>query len=343
MALKKIALRYSQEWRDSLKFKDVSYLDFVTFLQETGEKLYFSEKIDGELNTLNYEKESDPFFLTKSGVVRSHNRNYPVIQEYKDILNEMEYKDIVIAGELKAIHDDGVHYPLNESQSITQTGDVNKVYHFPFDIYRLNGEIINCDFPTLKNMFKNTKHIKVPRFVYGGVNEFEDLWKQIVIEEKGEGIVATDPSKPNIRYRIKHIMTADVVVVAAGNIDEKAWAKGQIGYLRLAILDENNDFLLTSKVGTGFSKPERIELFKYVNENQIELKDKEFWLPPKLIAEVKYRRHRFIKVPLLKYEDNKYINIGEDDGVMMAMTSFIRFRDDKRIEHRDLSINQFPL
>ena len=335
-------LRFSQEWRDSLKFIDYSYDEFVKFLSQTDKQYIFTEKIDGELNSLVYEKEKDPYFLTKSGVIR--NRDYLVLKEYQDILDQRkDINDIVIAGELKGIGYDGKQLPFNKSQSMIQTGDANLVRHLPFDIYKLNGENTNSDLVTLEEMFQHGNHIKSPRWRCGGVDEFKELWQRVVIEEKGEGIVCMDQSNPNIRYRIKYAMTADVVVISAGKETGKAWIKGQIGYLKLALLDENNNLLLTSKVGTGFMKKDRIELFDYFNKNCIERKDGDLWIPPVLITEVKYRRHRFNKVPLLKYNNGKYIELGEGDGVTMDQTSFIRFRNDKRINFKDLSKYQFPL
>jgi len=334
-------LRYSIEWRDGLKFKDYSYDEFINFLSQSDKQYIYSEKLDGELNSLIYEKRKESYFLTKSGVI--HNRDYPVLQEYKDVLDKMgNINDIVIMGELKAF-DANEDIPFNRSQSIIRTGDVNLVYHHPFDVYRLNGEITKSDLQSLTEMFQHCNYIKSPRFVYGNVEKFKELWNQVVVKEHGEGIVAMDPNDPHIRYRIKHVMTADVVVLGAGKIGEKAWIKDQVGYLILALLDENNNFILTSKLGTGLNKIEKLDLFKYVHKNQVEERDGNIWVPPILIVEVKYRRHRFKKLPVVKYDNNRYINIGDEDGVMLDQTSFVRFRDDKRLEYKDLSINQFPI
>lgn len=341
MAREKSSLQYAIEWRRSLKFIDMSYSDFIDFLLNSKKKMYFSEKIDGMLSTMVFEKNKDPFFLTKSGDV--YRRDYPVLREYKKILDDIKNIDsIVIAGELKALHN-GIQYPFNQSQSIVQTGDINKVKHFAFDIYKLNGKDIRSDFPTLEKFFGNKKFIKIPRWVYGNIEEFEKLWKQIVEVEHGEGIIACDPSQPKLLYRIKNIMTVDVVVIGAGNINGKAWAKGQIGYLKLALMDENNNFILTTKLGTGFNKPQKIDLFEFVYKNKIEEKDEEIWIPPTLIVEIKYRRYRFSKLPLLHFNGKKYITIGEGDGVMMDQASFFRFRDDKKVDYKDLSKHQFPI
>jgi len=335
-------LRYSQEWRDSLKFIDMTYSEFIDFILYRNDNAYMSEKIDGELNSLIYEKGKEPYFITKSGVIRK--RDYPVLKEYKDIFDQRkDINDIVTIGELKGVDENGNQLPFNKSQSTIQTGDVTKVRHFPFDIYRFNGEKTRFVFSYIDDIFNNKNFINTPRWIYGGVEFFKKLWERIVVKEHGEGVVSYFPSEPNIVYRIKHVMTADVVVISAGNETGKAWIKGQIGYLKLALLDENNNLLLTSKVGTGFMKKDRIELFDYFNKNCIERKDGDLWIPPVLITEVKYRRHRFNKVPLLKYNNGKYIELGEGDGVTMDQTSFIRFRNDKRINFKDLSKYQFPL
>lgn len=333
-------LRYSIEWRDSIKFIDYGYEEFVKFLSETDKEYIYSEKLDGELNSLIYEKDKYPYFLTKNGVV--HERDYSVLREYKNILDSLEHiNDIVVIGELKAFSPEK-DIEFRKSQSIIRTGDEDLIHHFPFDIYRLNGENTHSDLVSLREMFKSD-HIRTPRFSYGGVDVFKEVWDSIVNQEHGEGIVVIDTMDLNIRYRIKNIMTADVVILGAGNTSGKAWAKNQVGYLILALLDENNDFILTTKLGTGLNKKEKLELFEYVYNNKVEEKGGDIWIPPTLIAEVKYRRHRFQKLPLIKYIDDKYINIGDTIGVMMDQASLSRFRDDKRIDYKDLSINQFPM
>lgn len=338
--IKKSPLSYTRDWRDTVHFVEMSYNDFVSFLMSSKEKFYFSQKVDGELNALVYEKDKTPFFITKSGVI--HDRDYPVLKEYRDILDKTKIENIVIIGELVALEGKR-QFPFNRSQSIVQTGDVNLVHHFVFDMYELNSALVwgKYKFPELEKMFKTT-HIHQPVWVYGGVNEFRKMWDRIVSQGKGEGVVARNPDKPKTLYRIKNVQTIDCAVVAAGKELEKAWDKNQMGYLRLAFLDKNNNFLLTSKCGTGFSTKIRLEMFQWAHRNFVEKKSGELWLPPQLIVEVKYRRARKSKLPLLKYENNQYKILGTDDGVMMDHVSFVRFRNDKVLEYKDLSINQFP-
>lgn len=340
---KKLDYSFAKDWRKSIKFLEISYSDFINILSKSKDKYYLSRKMDGELNSLIYEKGSDPFLLTKSGIVRE--RDYPLLKEYKQFFDIMDQiQSIAVSGELVAVKGDGHYYPFNESQSIVQTGDVDSVRHFVFDIYKLNGKIIRSDFPTLEKMFHGSKYIQIPKWVYGGVKEFIKLWKEVVLDDDGEGIVAFNPNERDTLYRIKNVLTADVVVVAIGKEGEKAWTKNEMGYMRTAILDKSGSFIMTSKVGTGFSKPFRQNIFKWANKNYIQKIDGDLWIPPKMIIELKYRRHRFTEVPMMKYSKDGYTNIGMvDGGVMLDHTSFVRVRQDKELSYHDLNIGQFPL
>jgi len=339
--IKKSTLSFCRDWRDTVRFIEMSYNDFVSFLMSSKEKFYFSQKVDGELNALVYEKDKTPYFITKSGVI--HDRDYPVLREYREILDKTKIENIVIIGELVAL-DKNRQYPFARSQSVIQTGDTSLVHHFVFDIYELNSNLVwgKYKFTELEKML-NTQHIHEPKWVYGGVNEFRKLWDTLVIQGKGEGIVARNPDKPKVLYRIKNVQTIDCVIVAIGKELERAWNKHQMGYMRLAFLNESGNFILTAKVGTGFTTKIRSEMFQWGNNNFVEKKSGELWVPPVLVVEVKYRRHRKSKLPLLKYENNQYKVLGVDEGVMMDQVSFVRFRSDKVVDYKDVSINQFPI
>lgn len=338
--IKKSPLSFCRDWRETVRFIEYSYNDFVSFLMSSKEKFYFSQKIDGELNALIYEKDKTPYFITKSGVI--HDRDYSVLREYREVLDKTKIENCVIIGELVAL-EGKKQYPFARSQSVIQTGDVNLVHHFVFDIYELNSNLVwgKYRFPELEKML-NTQHIHEPKWVHGGINEFKKLWDLLVIQGKGEGIVARNPDKPKVLYRIKNVQTVDCAVVAIGKELERAWNKHQMGYLRLAFLNESGNFILTAKVGTGFSSKIRSEMFQWGNNNFVEKKSGELWVPPVLVVEVKYRRYRKSKLPLLKYEDKQYKVLGVGEGVMMDQVSFVRFRNDKVVDYKDISINQFP-
>jgi len=338
--IKKSILGYTRNWRETVRFIEYSYNDFISFLISTKEKFYFSQKVDGELTSLVYEKDKMPYFITKGGVYRD--REYPVLREYRELLDKTKIENIVIIGELIAL-EGRKQFPFNKSQSIIQTGDVSKIHHFIIDIYELDSALVwgKYTFPKLEKMF-NTEHIHSPKWYYGSLNEFKKLWQQVVVEGKGEGIVARNPDKPKVLYRIKNVQTVDCAVIAIGKELEKTWDKHQISYLRLAFLNKSNNFLMTSKVGIGFSQRTRIELFQWAHNNFVEKKSGELWVPPTLIIEIKYLRARKAKVPLLKYENNKYSVLGTEEGIMIDQPRFVRFRSDKILDYKDLSINQFP-
>jgi len=338
----KSSLRHAQRWRDSLKFIDYSYEEFILFMQDRNEKAYITEKLDGELNALIYKRDSNPYFITKSGVI--HNRDYPVLKEYKKILKcKLHTDDVIIPGELKSVDAKGNLIPFFKSQSIIRTGDVNLVHHFPFDIYRINSEYNTANIREVYNYLPKSAHIQAPNWKLGTVDDFISMWDIYVNRQGGEGLVVSFPSNLKIKYRIKNVLTMDAVVVAIGNEHGKAWSKGEAGYLKLALVNEDGNFIFTSKVGTGFKRLDREYFYGCVKEQgYVDKISGDYYISPKIIVEIKYRRHRFGPVDTFQYIDNIYIPLPRHQGAMVDNASFVRIRQDKRVSYKDLSINQLP-
>lgn len=108
-------------------------------------------------------------------------------------------------------------------------------------------------------------------------------------------------------------------------------------------MNERNNFLLTSKVGSGWTTSERKKLFTWLEKNKIqEMTNGEIWVKPTKVVEVQYRRFRQEPVPEYEFKkDWKFV--GNSLGVMMDQVTFKRFRPDKNVSHEDVSILQFPL
>jgi len=302
------------------------------------------EKIDGNLGSLIYKKGHDPFFQTSTGNLIT---NLPVLEEYKKILDSIKgINSIIIVGDLVGMKK-GIILPFEETQSIVRTPNRESskpyIHHYIYDVHRFQGN--RPDFKTslalINKIFNNNKYIHVAKHVYGDIEKFRTLYKEVVKEKKSgiDGVIVRTSEK---NYKVKPFQSFDLAIIGFGKEGMISWEREEIGYIIAAFLDKDNIFRTTSKIGTGFDLLLRKELFKYANENKLfELKGEVFIKPEKII-EVRCLRYNFKKMPSYKITKNKIEEIGLNDSITLINPRLIRFRDDKNINKYDLRLEQIP-
>jgi ATP-dependent DNA ligase len=295
------------------------------------------------LGMLNYNEGFPVFFQTTTGKEIS---DIPCAYEYEVLFKKLNIKNALIAGELVA-RIGGKIPPFNETQSIVKMNYVesNKdlIYHYPYDIYSLNGR----RFPFAETMgflhkyigSVGLQHVNLTKYAYGGPDAFRDLFNEVKGKSGFDGIVVR---KGNKNYKVKFTDTVDLAVIGGGHEDMKAWSKGEISYLLTAFVDKDGLYRTSSKVGTGYTRDQRIKLFKYINENTLYKEKGEFFVKPKVVAEVKYFRSRVTPTPTLKFVNNRYEASGTNTSVTLSMPSFVRLRDDKIVNKYDTRLEQIP-
>ncbi|MFW9871667.1 MAG: hypothetical protein ACFFG0_01105 [Candidatus Thorarchaeota archaeon] len=328
------------KWKKKVNFRQIVYNDFVTLPDDFG--IYIA-KVDGMLGTLIFD--NDNFFL-QTTTAKEH-VDLPVLTEYKTLFKKHGIAQAVIPGELVAQRG-GVILPFNETESIVKKSYIqsNKdlIYHYPVDIVQLNNRKLNFKqaMSFLSRVVGKTglPHIKMPKYVMGNLDSFRQLYKEILDKPGYDGVIAREFNNKN--YKVKFVGTADVVVIGAGHEDMKAWSKGEVSYLLTSFIDKNGLFRSSSKIGTGFTKPQRIKLFKFVNENSLYKDNGQHFLKPQMVVEVKYFRYRITDTPTYKFQNGVYTQIGNNKSITFSHPSFERIRSDKKATNFDTRLEQIP-
>lgn len=333
---------YAIEWKDFVGFKQYSYDDFVTKYADIS-NAYFLEKIDGFLSPFIYNSNGKSYFQSTTG---REITDIPAIAQYEERLKKLKVKSAVLMGELVA-QKFGTILPFNQTQSIVKRSyvDENKflIHHYLYDILYLDGKKV--PFPQAVNFIwhyfrPEQSHIHVPEIQKGELNVFREFFAEAIKRAGREGIVVRFANGKAIK--VKDMNTFDVGVLGAGHMNLPAWKKNQISYLITSFMDRDGLFRLTSKIGSGYTESQRSELFKNIQKVSLYQDNGDFYIPPKLVIEVKSYRLFQTQVPCYEYKKGKYIFVGKRKGVMLSQPSFLRFRPDKSVNKNDLRIEQVP-
>ena len=332
---------YSFEWKKDLKLRQISYNDFVSLKFSNG---IFSVKVDGLLGAFIFKKGEKSRFQTSGG---NYITSIPAITEYEVLLRNLGVREAIILGDLAATKS-GQILPFNYSQSIVKTfynqENQDLIFHYPADIYSLNGKRISYKEALLflnRNIGKRgLPHIRMAKFGQGDMNVFRTLYDEVKDKIGYDGIIGRDVDGKN--YKIKFTGTIDLVVIGAGHEDMKAWKNKQISYLLTSFIDKNGLFRTSSKVGSGFTQRSRIALYKFIHKYKLYQRNGEIFIPPKLVIEVKYFRYRLINTPTYRFSNNEYLDSGSNLSITLSNSSFERLRDDKKPNKFDARLEQIP-
>jgi ATP-dependent DNA ligase len=300
------------------------------------------EKVDGMLGTLIYKQDIEPVFTTTTN---KKIYDIPVINEYKNILEAMKIKEAKIPGELIAIKR-GNLLPFNQSQSIVKRfkEDQNKglIYHYPLDIISFNQNKVDFKqaWSIVSKLFRNRKHIKLPKVVRGDLETFRAFYRKTMENPGFDGVVARDINGKN--YKVKFIESVDLVVIGAGNYQLPSWPRKQISYLLTSFIDKNGIFRTSSKIGTGFKISERSKFYQFVMDNKLYEKKGDIFIKPKLMIEVQYFRSRITDTPSFIFSSNEYKEKGDRKSITFSHPSFIRERPDKIVNKLNARLEQIP-
>jgi len=352
----------AKNWKESHRFINLSNSEFVSYLLEKDIKnMFFSVKYDGILASASvFPDQKKVIVFSRNGLVIEREK-FPFEESLLYLSNKKGGKPFTLVGELVALDSRGNQLPFNKTVSIIRTGDLSQVHFYVFDIGEIQGiRLENVSFFELEKFLEpissssRTPKLSLPMWSYGGANEFKALF-DYVTKNKLEGIVARYNSQSDNRlFRIKITPTVDCVIVSIGNKQSTLWNRGEISFIRIAFLTNENHFVLSTKVGTGFSSKLRKRFFDWGQENQVSIcegridtnfrrmMEEELFVRPQKVIEVAYRR--VLKEPFyeLAYDSSKtcYKITGFHMSAKFSMLSFLRERPDKEINLKDISLLQ---
>lgn len=327
-------------WKDQVIFKQVDLSDLPL---EIRPKCFYLEKIDGELNAVQFNGKKSKL-ITVEGTTKE---DLPLLNEYTSRLSNV-YRNCELVGEVVAVKN-GKILPFNKSMSIIKTAyripEYRELVHqFVFDIVSINGKTLNVRNQTnyrqvyniLSKLFRSCKYIHVPRMIEGDLSR---AWKLFVEKDKREGLVVRCPKRV---YKIKESFTFDVVIIKVGNKLMKSWSRNQISYIVVAFLDRKGYFRVLSKVGTGFKDWERSALFKWAEQNMVDEDNEGFWVRPTKVVEVQCQEYFVQDRPTYRFTGKKYELVGNLESCTLRLPRKKRDRNDKVVSFRDIGIHQVP-
>lgn len=339
-------INYTTAWKRKVNFKPIDLSNYEHFFKN--KTFYLSEKIDGMIGALVYIRNEDCYIQTPIG---NEIRNISLTYNYQHILDSIpEIKSIVIIGELAAVINNKI-LSFSKSMSIIKTysrgNNGSLIYHFLYDIYQMNGKEVSFidSIKLLKELFsynKKSKNIIPLKQTLGSLKEFNILWDNLNSTQGFEGVVLR--TNEGRAYKIKKILTFDLVVIGMGNPEYKTYGRKEISYLLTAFLVGDNLFFLSSKIGGGFTDKERKDLFKYcIDKETNKLKNGDILVIPKLIIEVEVNGIMKKEMKKYKYDrDRGYEEVGKEIGYSLRNPRFIRIREDKSINEFDTGLRQIP-
>jgi len=318
-------------------------------LEEMKEKskdltLIIEQKVDGQSSIVDY-RNGKAIFGSLHGVLME---DLPVLDEIISVFKKNKISQARIVGEM-AGNDKGKILPFEQTESIIKNSksDKNKIHWYPYQILELNNKSYDNNFksykeswPEIKKLFDDSIHIHPVKYYEGGIKDLEKAWKTLVEKEKNEGIVIR--TSDNKVYKIKPLLTYDLVVVAVGDKKLKNWSKGLIGNTLMAFMDNNRVFRTAGEVGTGWTEEQRRELFKWASKNKVDEDNTHIWVKPMKIMEVELERSNIKDMKAYKYERGKYIPQGKKPSVTIVKPRFLRYRTDKSVNPSDLRLEQSP-
>ncbi|MCS7073855.1 MAG: hypothetical protein NZ108_05255, partial [Bacteroidia bacterium] len=226
-----------------------------------------------------------------------------------------------------------------------------------FDIIELNGERF-FQSPQeiqhqLNNWLGNGKliHPIASREVHSR-KDIESIFREIVVENGFEGLVVRSVDSAIYKIKPRHTLDAVVIGYCEGEDDRSDMVKD----LLLALMKEDDTFLLIGKTGSGFSDQLRRELLvelqtQIVDSEYIETSDSHtafHLVKPTKVIELSFLdliAENSTGQPVLranlKYDSEKgYLMLGKVPSVGILSPIFERFREDKKVNSFDLRLQQ---
>jgi hypothetical protein len=198
-------------------------------------------------------------------------------------------------------------------------------------------EVYMKTWPQLKKMFRGAKHV---RPVEDSTEDIKALWNKLVIRGGSEGLVIRlDNGKT---YKVKPSFSYDLVILAVGSKKGKNWPKKQIGMTLMAFMDKDRVFRTAGHIGTGWTREQSQELFKWAQANKVGEDDEYVWTRPQRVVECVWERSLIREADAYKFVNGKYESVGKKMSGTIQKPKFIRFRTDKSVNPSDLRLEQIP-
>ena len=305
-------------------------------------------KVDGEFNYLRYGKDGKVFTLNRWGRMRT---DFPAINQLKEALDQLDITEAEFLVELYAKEGDRplklpqfIHYIKSGNQA-----DLEKIHIGVWDIISLNMKKLQENYAwkyqEASMWLKNCTHAQVLPYIIPKHNiDLETFW-QIYIETHGyEGLVIRQNSQI---YKLKPKGELDAVIIGINKKTSygkklKLLENKQVSSLKLALMNQNGDFIEIGDVASGINHDLRKALYQ-LTDYKIAEDENTIYIKPFVIAQIEYTElFPSQNNKILKLTPQGYIETAKTNLVRLRHPRLIRFRPDKQPTPKDIGIRQIP-
>jgi ATP-dependent DNA ligase len=315
-----------------------------------------SRKIDGECSLLLIDGK-ECIMINPGGTVRA---GLPLMAEALELMGKSKFKQLLIAGELYVSRDDRrprVHDVSRVARQPESQAEVDSLHLAVFDILEIDGKpapVSYADtFKKIETIFKGGKRIYPVETVKAKtVDDILSNFETWVEKEGAEGIVVR--SDASGMFKVKPRISVDVAVL--GYTEGTQDRTGMIHDLLVGLMRKDESFHVLGRVGGGFTDDQRREWLSDLKDMAAESDYAEVnegvayqMVRPEWVAEIscldlisQNTRGSSVDRIVLGYDQpkNMYQSIRKLPLASPISPVFIRRREDKRVRHEDLRMQQ---
>jgi hypothetical protein len=330
----------------NLKNPNMSTLERLELLDVIPDKTVVTAKCDGELGLVVYDRNGESYTLNKWGRRR---QDYPALNELIEALNKTPVTHAKFLAELYA-KEDGKPLKLPQFISLVkgQDQDLSKIHLGIFDLLMLERNPVSYDYKwkmeEVATWLKGCSHVSVVPFTLSRtLQDVKDFWNTYVEGQGYEGLVIRQPTHT---YKIKPALEVDAVIIGLNKKTSYGKAldlfqQGQITSIKLALMDEKDNFIELSDCASGITADLRTLLWQLM-EYKVSEDDRTVYITPVAICTVQYTDTFPKRRELLKFDGKGYRFNGWTKFVSLRHPRLIRFRPDKDVNPQDLRLTQIP-
>jgi len=304
-------------------------------------------KADGEFTYVVYNRNGESYTINKWG----HKRwDFPALNELVSAMNRTSVQKAELLCELHAKENNRplklpkfIHYVKSKNHLL-----LDKIHMGVFDLIRIDGE------PVKENYLWRLEEVEgwltgcqlvgvLPYLKPNQLNEdtLEAFWEKWVVKEGYEGLVIRDNSDI---YKVKPTGDFDAVIIGinkeSGYGKRTLFEQQQVPSLRLAVMTEDGNFIEVGDCAVP-NEDLRKALWKLTDDKVSE--DREtLYVKPIVVVTVQYTETYNKERRVLKFDGEKYVEVGTQPFVSLRHPRLIRFRPDKTVNPQDLRATQIP-
>lgn len=319
-------------------------------------KYLISRKIDGEFTCLVF-LDGDVITINPGGTVRA---GAPFHDEAAKLLKKASVKNAIIGGELYVKRTDRkrsrVHDVTRIARAPQTEKDVASLQFAVFALYDLDGADLSTTpaeaLTKTRELFKDGKRVHVVETVEGDEKDVLARFKDWVLEDGEEGVVALSEQMGWFKIKPRHSIDLAVIGFSEG-IEDRT---GMLHSLLLAVVRSDGTFHIVGRAGGGFSEDERVALLEQLKQREVETAYTEVnsdkvafkMINPGLVAEISCldvistgSEGQTIDRMVLEWEETtrRWEGVRRLPLASIISPQFVRLRDDKLAcdEHTGIS------